>query len=265
MPNTLFSLKATKAKIAYSVDGTAPPEVHAPNHYPPGSDPLVLPADISAGQFLQWNGTKFIGASPAAGDPFDFWIFNTLLESLDQWTQSTSGGGAITINVNYLEIRTGTTAGGRAYVWKAPSLPPIAVSWAKNRKLRFYGETQVNADANAENYVCTGMGLPSDYGFGFKFLQDRIQGFAASGPGPSFVDLITGLTPGTYYYHLYEAILTAGSKVEYYIDGTKLGELTTNIPAGVSNSHIPLRLGVRTYANVQHIIRTSGCMVVQTK
>lgn len=50
------------------IEEAAPPLEHYANHEPDGSDPIVLPGDISSDQLLQWNGTKFVGADlPAAG------------------------------------------------------------------------------------------------------------------------------------------------------------------------------------------------------
>ena len=63
------------------------------------------------------------------------------------------------------------------------------------------------------------------------------MGECAGGATPSQVILET-IPPGAYSWskHLH-AVLTPGSKVEFYIDGVKKGELTSNLPAGLSETY----------------------------
>lgn len=73
MANLFIGFPVPRARIAEMITGAAPPLEHIVNHLPPGSDPLVLPGDISTDQIIKWNGTKFIGvALPAAGAAFLF-------------------------------------------------------------------------------------------------------------------------------------------------------------------------------------------------
>ena len=67
MGNFFLGFPVPRAKIADMITGAAPPLEHIVNHLPPGSDPLVLPGDISSGQIIKWNGTKFIGVAEPAG------------------------------------------------------------------------------------------------------------------------------------------------------------------------------------------------------
>jgi len=63
LSNLFIGFPVPRAKIADMISGGAPPLDHAFNHFPDGSDPIALPGDISAGQVLGWNGTKFVGAA----------------------------------------------------------------------------------------------------------------------------------------------------------------------------------------------------------
>lgn len=68
MANLFIGFPVPRAKIADMITGAAPPLNHVSNHLPDGSDPIVLPGDISDDEVLQWNGTKFVGtAAPADG------------------------------------------------------------------------------------------------------------------------------------------------------------------------------------------------------
>lgn len=70
MANLFIGFPVPRAKIADMIEGAAPPLEHVTNHLPPGSDPLVLPGDISENQILKWNGTKFVGSDAPAGNGY---------------------------------------------------------------------------------------------------------------------------------------------------------------------------------------------------
>ena len=70
MANLFIGFPVPRAKIADMIEGSAPPLEHITNHLPPGSDPLVLPGDISDDQILQWNGTKFVGTAAAGNGAY---------------------------------------------------------------------------------------------------------------------------------------------------------------------------------------------------
>ena len=70
MGNLFIGFPVPRAKIADMIIGSAPPLEHIPNHRPNGSDPLVLPGDIDPGEFVGWNGTKFVGAAAGGNGGF---------------------------------------------------------------------------------------------------------------------------------------------------------------------------------------------------
>jgi len=193
--------------------------------------------------------------APEAANVF-FWT--TLMESFDQWDSQLSGTGARTFAPTYLLITTGLTSGGIARIWKAPAYPPHLMSWAKARTIQFRAYTIMDVDAGSENYICTGLGLPIAEGFGFKFTDTKIQGFASDGATATIADLVTALTPAAPTDHRYKAVFTPGVKVEFYIDDVLLGEVTTNLPAGTTYPHIPARFAVKSGANKASIIYISG-------
>ena len=184
--------------------------------------------------------------------------WTTLMESFDQWDSQLSGSGARTFAPTYLQITTGLSSGGIARIWKAPAYPPMLMSWTKARTIQFRAYTIMDTDPNSENYICTGFGLPTAEGFGFKFHNDKIEGFAADGSAASFVDLLTGLVDAAPTDHRYKAVFTPGVKVEFYIDDVLLGEVTTHLPSGTTYPHIPARFAVKSGANKASIIYVSG-------
>lgn len=184
--------------------------------------------------------------------------WTTLFESWDQWTLVLQGTGANTKGVGNMLMTTGGTAGGIARVSKVPTNSPLFPSWTKNRTIQFEAATWCDVDNASENYICTGSGLPAADGFGFKFTDTKIQGFANNAGAPTFVDLITGLTPGEWQEHKYKAVFTAGVKVDFYIDGVLLGTITTTLPSAGGNSHIPCKFSVKSGHDAVSQLYTSG-------
>lgn len=193
--------------------------------------------------------------APEAANAFQ-WV--TLFESLDYWNKQQVGTGAYTITETSLQLTTGLTSGGIQRIWKAANYLATLLTWAKKRTIQFRAYTIMDADDASENYICTGLGLPTAEGFGFKYQNDKIQGFAADGAAASFVDLLTGLVDAAPTTHRYKAVFTPGVKVEFYIDDVLLGEVTTHLPAGTTYPHVAARFAVKSGHNVASIIYVSG-------
>lgn len=70
MGNLFIGFPVPRAKIATMIEEAAPPLNHVENHEPDGSDPIVLPDDITTDQLLQWDGEKFIGADVPEAEGF---------------------------------------------------------------------------------------------------------------------------------------------------------------------------------------------------
>lgn len=70
MANLFIGFPVPRAKIATMIEEAAPPLEHVANHEPDGSDPIVLPGDITQDQILSWNGTKFVGTDPPAAGAY---------------------------------------------------------------------------------------------------------------------------------------------------------------------------------------------------
>lgn len=70
MANLFFGFPVPRAKIADMISSEAAPIDHVADHLPDGSDPIVAPGDISDNEFLQWNGTKFVGTASGGNGAF---------------------------------------------------------------------------------------------------------------------------------------------------------------------------------------------------
>lgn len=225
MPNTFMGLKATKAKIAYSVDGTAPPEFHAPEHLPPGDDPIILPADITPDQFVKWDGAKLIGA--AAGVPNQF-TYYTAFDSIDGFLKNTPS--AMNLTFGHLEIYP--NPGQDAVITKLLYYAPEHLTWNKNKAIQFHAYVMVPGDDEFWAEIFVGSNFLTEIGIGINFGRNKIQGWCNDGSGRAYLDLITGLPDFWIEEHAYEIRSYPPTHVQFYIDGVLIDKIETKIPSG---------------------------------
>ena len=156
MPNLFLGFPVSRAKIAEMIEGSAPPIAHAPWHLPDGQDPLILPADITAGQAVGWDGSKYKGyAAGGAGGPdlLTNFFYQTFFESLDAFYQYVRYTGAITLYNYAVYLSTGAQINSRARLYKQCSVPTPGLTWAKKRELVVRASlTNLQRDASAADY-----------------------------------------------------------------------------------------------------------------
>lgn len=229
------------------IEGSAPPIAHAPWHLPDGQDPLVLPADITAGQAVGWDGAKYKGyAAGGAGGPdlLTNFFFQTFFESLDAFLQENSGTGAITLGDYAALLQTGATINSRARLRKRCSVPTPRLLWTKKRTL----QTRVNLTQSSGGNLYCSIWTGDKYnkvGFGFHVEANNVYGESGESPTVSQV-LLETIPAGAYnWYKELKAVLTPGSKVEFYIDDVLTGELTTTLPLDLSYTYNLIWLDLR--------------------
>lgn len=236
MGNLFIGFPVPRAKIATMIETAAPPLEHIVNHLPAGSDPLILPGDISAGQIVQWNGTKFIGiAEPTAGiatryDDTDI-FFCTNFESLDGFYNSSSFTATVTLTEAMLELNTGTTNNALAYFRKDHTIQLPLGTWNKTRKFRVMAEFYSTASSTGINFIGTGKSYTLRH-IGFCVLDGLLKGSVHNGSSQTTVTLEDWGGSAYLETRKLEAIFTPASKAEFYIAGVKIDEITTGLPSG---------------------------------
>jgi len=220
-----MGLKATKAKIAYSVDGTAPPEFHAPEHLPPGDDPIILPADIAAEQFVKWNGTKLIGAAAGAANQFEYYTFFDSIDGFEKECVSAMSfiNGALQIYPSPPDI---------AFIRKQLYYTPELLTWDKNKVIQFYAYVCSPGDDVFCLTIFAGSDDLSELGIGIHFARNKIRGWCNDGSGRTYLDLITGWPDWWSAEQSYEIRSYPPTHVEFYIAGVYKGKIETHIPSG---------------------------------
>jgi len=257
LPNLFLGFPVPRAKIASMIEGSAPPLEHAPWHEPDGSDPIILPADIIAGQIVKWTGIKFIGIDAPTGGIPDLYsgkglFFLDTYNTLDGYRQTKSVTGSILLTSTYVYISTGLTATGRADILKETGGITSKYSWEKGCNFLTRVNVAHGNDSGSLQFIGTGSYGDGERGFGFEFINTKIRGYSVNGGTQVYVDLITGLGNAYSANYEFEAIYTPGSKIEFYLDGVKKGEITTQVPTGTGNRDFLLRHYVRSSENVEH-------------
>ncbi|TET21422.1 MAG: hypothetical protein E3J78_03995 [Candidatus Cloacimonadota bacterium] len=252
MGNMFLGFPVPRAKIALMIEGAAPPLNHKENHEPDGSDPLILPGDISAGQIIKWNGTKFIGsAAPPGGlgnryDDHDF-FFTTRFLSLDGFETWITLDGTLTFEEEHLLINSSTTPNSVAGLYKRVDYSLPALTWDKARK--FKCNLKLKSLTNKYGEIWIGMGSQTDGNrIAFTVKDGVLKGFTSSSSSPSTVVLETLGTSSYDETRNLECVFTPGSKAEFYINGSLIDEITTNIPSGSAGADCPIDLAVKNLA-----------------
>jgi len=190
-------------------------------------------------------------------------VRESFFESLDGWNVYIEGTGSVSMDTNGIIMETGLTSGGVAIITENLLHPIQTLNWSKNRSLKINAAVEVQDDPNSLIFICTGSELGWTRGFGFQFLNNKVIGFSRNGADYHTIDLEIGLTPPYTFDALIEAVLTAGSKVQFYIDDVLRGTLTQGIPTGITWANQIARLVVASGAAVNHRILTSHIKVTQ--
>jgi len=156
--------------------------------------------------------------------------------SLDNWDQSVSGSGSVTFSVDWgtVWLDTGTTLDSYARITRNFRYPRASPTWDKNRRLkaRIYFYAVYATGANDLIGITLGnLITPTNNHIGFKVLGGTLYGTVANGTAESTLSIQTVATGDIL---LLEAVLTAGTGCEFFVNGVLRGTLTTNLPAGTT-------------------------------
>lgn len=188
-------------------------------------------AHLGAGQSLQSHKASEIIdhlARSIITDKINYFYWATVFESLEGFYHEPEKTASITLYPDNVEMATGVESGSRIFLVQEVTYPYLTTfSWDKRREFR----TKVffSSNTNQEIWIITGLKNTNKH-IGFKVVNGTLYGTVADGTTESTVDLDSAVSPsGTKNLR---CVLSAGEKVEFYVDGVKKGELTTNLPSG---------------------------------
>ena len=167
--------------------------------------------------------------APYAGSDLQF-------DAIDGYYISKADSAQITFNIGAWNLITGPTLNDYITMMKRDLFPIYTYTWTKRRQLRFRLQSQIDNDATGYYLIGTGCVAGMNNAFGLKFTPTKIMGFSVKSAPETEIDLITGLTPGEQYEHLYEIIFYPGNGVYFYVDGVLIGTITTDLPEGTPSA-----------------------------
>lgn len=163
-----------------------------------------------------------------------FWFYTA--DTIDGLAQTTSGTASITLNDTDLRLSTGGTSSSMAKIQRDANSNPGYIggeSWDSDRTLRIPYRI-LDSDADRTDYITTGDAEGGTAGFGFKINNQDLIGVVHNGTSETTTTLQT--TVGTFNSKDLRAELSAGSQVEFFVDGTSEGTISSGLPSGGSNA-----------------------------
>lgn len=220
MANSFIGFPVPRAKIADMILSSAPPTIHHTQHEKGGADEIDC------------TGLTGAGGGDSVIEPE--YEYQTYFDSIDIWTQYTSNGGTIELEqAGDVCLSTSTTQNGLAELIRKIMFAPVKLNWGKKLEL----ETTVDIQCNTDKYgtVRFFCGQP-DYQrhIGFKIVDGVLYGSVGNNSSETTTLLETIDTVDYYITPKLKAVLTPGSKCEFFVDDEKLGEITTGLPTGKS-------------------------------
>lgn len=159
-------------------------------------------------------------------------VVNEVIDSLDGVAQNTSGSGSITLQNTRVELNTGSTSGSTARLSDFISLLDLS----------FDNDSAFSADVGPQHnsdeifYATHGRPARGEEGYGFKFTAGDIQGTVHNGTSENTTTLVSSYSTGA---KKLRAEFTSGTDVEFFVDGTSQGTLSSGLPSGsVPNGNI---------------------------
>ena len=167
----------------------------------------------------------------------DFHWF-TAFESLDGYGVSAQGNGSVTVSNLGVSIETGDT------YENISSLQKVlfgGFTWDKNRNFKVC--CNFTNTTSQTGYLITGFpGSDEHIGFYFSGGDSDLYGTTGDGTNGSYVNL-GALSSGT---QILEVKYIAGVSAKFYVNGTYVNQLTTNLPSGDNFSEVLLTGSLRT-------------------
>jgi len=196
-------------------------------------------ASVSTGDVLN----SAIGDSVDYADPrwialTDAEVYHETFQSIDGLATTTSGSGGASLSDNSaLVLDSGSTSGSVAQARKLHTGRDYTeTNYDSDGVFRL--EVQLGTDDNDRlDYYTRGGVSGGSKGYGFKIVDDsgtaRIQGVVHDGTTETTTNLVA--SPGTGSIEL-RAAFTGGTQVEFFVDGTGEGTISSNLPSGTESS-----------------------------
>jgi len=176
--------------------------------------------------------------------------YHTFFDSIDAFMQNPIGAGSISLGEDGVTLDTGVTAGdGAELARRKTNVGSLLVdgSWDKDRLLQV--SANINIGEGTEFFIGIGGGNINTVFIDFRFSGGTCYGRCNDGATLTEITLFSYPTDYDITLpHTYEIRFTAGTKIEFYIDGTLLDSITTNLPSGTTDADYLLAAAIYSAA-----------------
>lgn len=198
--------------------------------------PVFVVGSRSSERYIEFDGEDFnVGRDTelSGADAYnnEAIYFHTLFDSLDGYGVEENLGGAVTLAPTGVVLAVTTANNDEASVYKFNQYSLTSPSFDNARRFKTLMHTGFSFDFSKAQIVVGTINSPAEDNVGFMTNgSNALLGFAYSQGNRSTVDLGVSLSSNT-NYHL-EAVFSPGEKAEFYVNGSLVGEVTTNLPSG---------------------------------
>jgi hypothetical protein len=194
-----------------------------------------------AGKYLKWNGTDLIIGPDSKLRGADAYsnasIYRYVLYGDPGVMSALGSSGAISQAPGLLNITLAADTNW-GYGVNAIGYPILSYAWDNNRKFKTRIYTN---NGNSNSIIWVGVGIPGtgvasvNRQVGFKFLNGNLYGYCANGTNESMVLLVSSF--GAPYDVSLEFVFTSGSRIDFFVNGNNMGNVTTNLPSGTTHAN----------------------------
>lgn len=263
MPNLFSGFPVSRAKIAEQISGSAPPINHVTNHENGGTDEislagLTIPSHVSQHEIggsdeisltgldvplhaiqHESGGSDELDLTGLTGAGGGFNIENrfisTIFESLDSFKTVVTGSGSITLNFIGLFIRTYSTSGSLASLYKTFDRFNPELTFNKNTKFTFDLELTRRGTTGPDIYIVYGHLAASNH-IGFYISGNNLYGSCGNGTTHTTVLLTTLPSPDASTKLTLYCDFVPATSCDFYVNGTLENTISSNLPSGTSIS-----------------------------
>lgn len=161
----------------------------------------------------------------------DFHWF-TLFESLSGFSSVYVGTGTNTLSGTGVAMVTSAASNDSNELQKfLLSVTNSDFTWGKDRKMKAL--IKIVDTANITAYIVSGLATATGRHIGFYVNNGNIYGSVANGTTESKTNAVAYSANDII---LLESKFVSGKKIEFYINGTLIGTITTNLPSGTTSA-----------------------------
>ena len=239
MPNSFLGFPVPRAKIADMIAAAAPPSLHHAQHENGGTDEI--------------DATGLTGAGGSGLTMKDFLSLSGIIESLDGYLVNTAGTGSVVIDNVGAFMSTGTTSSSNARFYRSIQDYLAFPNFGKDVVFSVLANFDSRTSKNGTFQIFLGESI--DFAqIGFEVVDGILYGICAKTSAHTTVALETLGAVAFDTQRFLQAVFTAGSKVEFYVNGVLSGEITTNLPVLADTFTTLLSFQVYNLANAQQKI-----------